>query len=176
MIVDSLKNASLYQDISPLLRLGFDYLRTFDPETRDGRIRIAGDDLYVLVQSFWPDPPEKRRFEAHRDYLDVQWVFQGSETIYIEQKERLTPETSYDSDRDIHFFRNPKSFSGIVLQPGDFALLFPQDAHKPCCMAHEPDMVRKAVLKIRIAACWPENEGILKSHQSYGKKRKPIAA
>ena len=153
MIVDSLENASLYENLSPLLQRGFNYIRTFDPMTPDGCIQILGDDLYVLVQTFQPDPPEQRRFEAHRHHLDVQWVFQGSETIYVEQVRRLVPKTEYDVKRDIFFLADSPTPSKAVLQAGDFALLLPQDAHKPCCIAGGFDPVRKAVLKIRIAAC-----------------------
>ena len=153
MIIDSLKNAAIYESLSPLLCRGFAYLRSFDPATHDGRIPIAGDDLFALVQTVHPDPPERRQFEAHRNYLDIQWVFQGTETIYVADVQSLIPATEYDVKRDIFFLEDPPMSSKAVLRPGDFALLLPQDAHKPCCIADGTDLIRKAVLKVRVAAC-----------------------
>ena len=38
----------------------------------------------------------------------------------------------------------------IVLKPGRFCVLFPQDAHAPCTIHVEKQKVRKAVVKIRL--------------------------
>jgi len=150
MIVDRLENIHAYGFVGGLLQAGCRFLQSFDRATADGRIDIQGDDCYALIQTVSPEGPERRRFEAHRRYLDVQWVFQGRECIYVDSSDGLTVDTQYEPANDIEFFRDPPRPSTVILEPGDFALFYPQDAHKPCCYAGDSSRIRKVVLKILI--------------------------
>lgn len=152
MIYDTLEHCERYLGQHPLLGEAFAYLKALGPQTPEGRIPLRGDDLFVIVERYTTFAPEERRYETHRDYLDVQAVLNGRETLYIEPRAELTPATEYDPQTDLVFYEGPRR-SALSLTPGAFALLLPQDAHMPSCHAGDaPGRVVKAVAKIRIAA------------------------
>ena len=44
----------------------------------------------------------------------------------------------------------PEQFTSMLLEPGNFAVLYPDDIHRPGRMIGEPRQVRKMVLKVRV--------------------------
>lgn len=148
MILDTLANRARYDRLHGLLRLGFDYLESFDPDSPDGRFPIQGDRVFALVQSYETGPSADRRFEIHGRYIDLQYVAAGRERILRAPGDGLEVCTPYDEERDAEFYYDPPASSSVLLMPGDFAILFPGEAHKSGCMAGARDPVRKIVIKI----------------------------
>ena len=126
------------------------YLRGFDPATPDGRHPIDGDRIYALVSSYDSHPSTERRFEAHRRNADVQWIATGMERILHAPTPELTVVEDYDEAEDLIFFADPPASSSFLFRPGDIAVFFPGDAHKPGCMAGARHAVKKVVVKIRL--------------------------
>ena len=63
-------------------------------------------------------------------------------------KGRLKNSLCYDPKHNIEFFDcEPETW--LALQPGEFALFFPNDAHAPLVGGEKT--IRKAVFKIRVA-------------------------
>jgi len=153
MIVDSLARPTApYEKLHPLFARAFDYLRTFDRATPDGKVVLEADRLVALPQSYETAPAAGKRFEAHRRFIDIQFILEGEEIIEHAPIERL-PEVSepYSDERDVMFFRDPTACSRTLLRAGDFAIYFPADGHKPCCQAGAgPAAVRKIVMKIAV--------------------------
>jgi YhcH/YjgK/YiaL family protein len=150
MILDVLENRERYGGVSPGIERAFDYLATTDfTSLEDGRHRISADEIYAIVNSYDTEPAGERRFEAHRKYLDVQYILSGREFIYWSPAGELRAETSYSEDEDIMFLCG-EAQGRLLLTPGAFALFYPEDAHKPNCAVHRPEPVRKVVIKVRI--------------------------
>jgi YhcH/YjgK/YiaL family protein len=150
MIADTLRNAHLYRGLSPRIALAFDYLRGMDlrgavPGTRE----IDGTLVYAMVQEYETLPPAQGVWEAHRRHIDLQLLVAGTERIGYAHVARLTPGV-YDPARDVLPLAGEGSF--LTLGPGDFMLLFPEDAHMPKIAAGVPAAVRKIVVKIAIEA------------------------
>ena len=82
MILDTLEQSSTYEAISPRLVKAFNFLRQMSDQFPLGRHEIDGDDVYAMVQSFATTPVETRKYEAHRQYIDVQYLITGREVIY----------------------------------------------------------------------------------------------
>lgn len=150
MILDELINAHLYLPLGPRFAAGLEWLRAFDPALPDGRVDLQGDDLFALVQTYDTTPGAEKRFESHRRYADIQYVAAGRERILHTSTQRLAVETAYSEEKDIAFYQEPQASSSLLLGPGDFAVLWPGDAHKPGCMAGGREEVRKVVLKVRL--------------------------
>lgn len=150
MILDSLTRADLYASAGPRFAAGLRWLAAFDPDTPDGRYEIEGGDLFALVQRYATAPGAEKRFEAHRRFADIQWVAAGRERILHAPLQGLEQETAYDEATDIAWFRDPPASSSLLLAAGDFAILFPDDAHKPGCMAGGREAVTKVVVKVRL--------------------------
>lgn len=150
MILDSLATAHLYRPLSPRFSAGLDYLAAFDPATADGRYELDGDRLFALVQSYDTAPGTEKRFESHRRYADIQFVAAGTERILYIPVASLTVDSPHDADNDIAFFQEPPASTSLLLRAGDFAVFYPQDAHKPGCMAGGRDPVKKVVVKVEV--------------------------
>ncbi len=117
----------------------------------DGRHLIKGDDIYVIVSTYETKAAGETRYEAHRRYIDIQVVLEGSETCFWAPAPDLTPSVPWDEAKDAGFFKDPGSGEvALPLVPGFFAVFFPQDAHKPSCHAAGKGKVHKAVVKVRI--------------------------
>jgi biofilm protein TabA len=150
MILDSIANIRLYEALSSRIMAGLQWLESFDADTPDGRVEILGDDLYAMVQSYATSPGAEKRFESHRRYADIQYIASGRERILHASTTGLGEETRYDEEKDITFFHDPHASSSLLLAAGDFVILWPDDAHKPGCMAGGREDVKKVVLKVRL--------------------------
>jgi biofilm protein TabA len=139
MILDTLSAAMQYEGLGPGIALGLAYVRDFDPETADGRHPLSGDDLFALVQSYETGPA-----------TDIQYVAEGTERILYAPVEGLRVSTPYSEAGDVLFFEEPGVSSSLLLRPGEFAIFFPGDAHKPGCMAGGRERVKKVVIKVRV--------------------------
>ena len=150
MILTPLADADCFTPLLPGMQTALTYLRTWDPATPDGTHLIDGDRIYALVSSYDSHPSAERRFEAHRRNADVQWIATGAERILHAPAAELTVVEPYDAESDLVFFADPPASSSFLFRPGDIAVFFPGDAHKPGCMAGARDAVRKVVVKIRL--------------------------
>jgi biofilm protein TabA len=150
LILDSLERAGRYAPDGSRLAAGLRWLASFDPATGDGRYELDGDDLFALVQRYHTAPGAEKRFESHRRYADIQFVAAGRERILHAPVEGLREDTPYDEAADVRFFRDPPASSSLLLAAGDFAVLFPEDAHKPGCMAGGREAVLKVVVKVKL--------------------------
>ena len=80
MIIDQIKNSSLYFGVNKGLTTAFHYLQNTDlSKIEPGRYEIDGSNVYALVQQYETKAKEKGRWEAHRRYMDVQYLVRGVE-------------------------------------------------------------------------------------------------
>jgi len=148
VIIDTLNNASMYYALSPRLERALRFLQTLDSEQAAvGRREIAGDQVYALIQEYTSKPVSEGAWEAHRQYIDVQFVASGVERMGYAPVESLEPGT-YDTEKDFLLLEGKGQF--FELAAGQFAILAPQDAHMPGIAAEAPGPVKKVVVKVRV--------------------------
>jgi YhcH/YjgK/YiaL family protein len=150
MIFDTLDNRKRYERLGFRIERGLAFLAATDWNAiEDGRHAVEGDEIFVLIMSYETEPEEKRSFEAHRKYIDIQYLVSGRELICWAPLEELEPAGEYSVEKDIVFLSGAQR-ARLLLKPGTFALFFPQDAHRPNCAWNKPERTRKAVVKVRI--------------------------
>ena len=66
------------------------------------------------------------------------------------KREGLEEKAPYDQEKDLVFFDDPGDSGQILLEAGDLAVVSPEDAHKPRCMAGENCRVKKIVVKVAL--------------------------
>jgi YhcH/YjgK/YiaL family protein len=151
MILDSLEHSARYEALHPLFAKALAFLRTVDGTQSLGRHDIDGANVFALVESYVTKPAESALFEAHRKYIDVQFIYQGRETILwaplATMKEQTRP---YEEDRDIAKWKLVPDVTPLHISAGHFAILFPQDAHAPCVEWGQPEQVFKVVVKVAV--------------------------
>jgi biofilm protein TabA len=151
MILDTLAQSSHYHPLSSRFAAAFAFLREFREGLKLGRHEIAGDEVFALVQQYTTKPVAERKFEAHRKYIDIQYVARGRELIYWAPLPLLTTVTMpFDEKQDAALFAGIPEAVPVQVRSGQFAILFPADGHAPACAWGEPAEVLKVVVKVMV--------------------------
>lgn len=151
MLTTNLKLADKYNYLSEKFMKAYQFLRTTDLDALPvGITEIDGKEIFANVQEYTTMPWEKCLFEAHDQYFDIQYVVSGKEMFGYVKREGLKESVPYDKENDLVFFEEPQNCGRILLEAGDFAIVPPEDAHKPRCMADGSCKVKKIVLKVKI--------------------------
>ncbi len=113
------------------------------------RYDIDGDNVYATVSEYITKSPGDTHYEAHRKYIDIQYVVSGKERIGIAPlSTKQAVIQPYDPVKDIEFMSVSGGREHLAI-PGRFFILFPGDAHMPGLMDGSKDTVRKVVVKIK---------------------------
>lgn len=115
-----------------------------------GRYEVDGDNLFFIVDEYDSKPETDGRFEAHRMYLDIQYVVSGREWIGCRELEGLKLETPYNAQKDIEFYLRAEPMTRIDMEAATFCILWPHEAHMPCRMFDKPEPVTKIVIKVKV--------------------------
>ena len=132
----------------------FAFLEGKDIASLSGKHEIDGDWLFISFDALRTEDQEKRRFEAHEKYLDIQILFSGREKqLYAPDLSGMNVTEDKYATNDIAFYTAPEHYSSLVLEAGHYVVYFPGEPHCPCCAAQPGgDDIRKAIVKIR----WPQ--------------------
>lgn len=149
MIYDVFANGKMYFNKKSVFGRALDFAVHFDRSQPDGKYEIDGDKLYAAVMTYQTRSAEEAKFEAHQKYIDIQLLLDGREFMDISIGEKLSVDTAYSDEKDVAFFKSPKYFTSVLLEPGRFAVLYPDDIHRPCRKIENPEQVRKMVIKVR---------------------------
>jgi len=150
MIQDHLGQSSRYTAPHPRFAAAFDFLANLPADLPAGRTEIDGTNVFALVQRYTTRAAANAVFEAHRQYIDVQFVQAGRETILWAPLVALAQVTQpYDAEKDVAFFAAPDRWTPLRLEENQFAILFPDDAHAPCLDCAGRGDVPKVVIKAR---------------------------
>lgn len=151
MVLDTLDNSAGYTSLHSLFGKVFDYLRTVNGTEVPGRYDIEGDRAFALVQTYATKPVEKALFEAHRKYIDVQFIHSGRETILWAPLAAMKEQTlAYDEAKEAALWKLVPDATELHLSGGHFAILYPQDAHAPCVEWGQSEQVFKVVVKVAV--------------------------
>lgn len=158
MFHGQLKNWRKLKQAQPF-KAGFEFLEKNDlPALSLGRHDIEGDAVYALVQKASSRPPAEGRFEAHQKYIDIQYLVSGEEIIQVAPVAALKIATPYDDSKDVAFYSRLDKFDPILMHPGCFAVLFPEDGHMPLCHSGGPHELFKVVVKVKVEY-WKTHQG-----------------
>lgn len=149
MIKDKLENARNYYSLSSRIKEGLLWLKEKDlTAIADGKYLIDDEKLYASVQTYVTKIDAK--YEAHRKYIDIQYIANGEEKIGVTNLSNCISCTDYDESKDIEFFDIEKKDEYLDLDEGYFMILYPQDAHKPSISKDKTSTVKKVVVKVAI--------------------------
>ena len=152
MIVDSIKNAYLYKGLNPNIDKVLEIAATLKANTFEkGRQVIDGENLFINYVSYETKAREVSASEAHRLYVDVMYMVEGSETIYVKPAHKLKNITKeYDPSIEALIADLDDDVTAVRLDEGMFCILFPDDAHAPACICDEAMTVKKIIGKVKI--------------------------
>jgi YhcH/YjgK/YiaL family protein len=149
MIIDKLSNSHLYSSLGERINKAFEYLKQTDfSKMKLGKYEIDGDNIFALVNEYNTKDESEGKLEAHKKYIDVQFVAIGSELMGYAPLENQIVIDEYNQQNDIIFFSGEKSFTQV--NEGMFAIFFPTDVHLPGIKVDEPEYVKKIVIKVKM--------------------------
>ncbi len=148
MIVDNIKNAGKYIKVCPALRAAFEVLGGMTEETQTGKHEIDARN-FVNVFTYETEPREGAVFEDHRVYADIHFLISGEESIDVIDVEQTVLTADRYQSEDAALCQAEGGYSTLELHRGDFAVIFPGEAHRPGIATDKQREVKKAVAKIR---------------------------
>src|SRR5210317_929538 len=99
MIIVDLDNCQELPE-TPGFEEALDFLRSCPPGQPDGRVEIDGQRVYAIIQSYdTKDEKAAPRFEAHRKYIDIQFLLSGHETMGWAAADKISVTERYDEEK-----------------------------------------------------------------------------
>lgn len=146
MIYDTLDHLSRYEGLHPGVLRGLRFLAETDltAAAEGARFELDGERLFAFVQCYETHPNETP--EAHRRYIDIQYLIEGEELVGVAPLEEMTEEVEAKPENDIWFYHGETS--PLPIGRGRFLVLFPEDAHAPCLPLGKAARVKKCVVKV----------------------------
>ena len=149
MIIDKLSNSHLYSGLGERIIKAFDYLTQPDFSKKElGKYEIDGDNIFAIVNEYQTKDASEGKLEAHKKYIDVQFVAKGSELMGYAPLGNQKVIDEYNEQNDIIFYSGEKSFTQV--DEGMFAIFFPTDVHLPGIKAADKSYVKKIVIKVKV--------------------------
>ncbi|HEY2582489.1 MAG TPA: YhcH/YjgK/YiaL family protein [Mucilaginibacter sp.] len=128
----------------------FKFLKDNNLETIEpGKYEIDGDNVYAIITEAPSKEFEQSKWEAHEKFIDIQYVIKGEEKIGVTPLSAATVSKPYDDTNDYANYEADGKY--YTAKPGTFFLFFPDDVHRPNVKVKGHGIVKKAVIKIRIA-------------------------
>ncbi|UCH13774.1 MAG: YhcH/YjgK/YiaL family protein [Bacteroidales bacterium] len=149
MIIDRIENSGLYLNLGNRIARAFNYINSTDfSKTEPGKYEIDSDNIFAVVNEYETKDIKDCALEAHRKYIDIQYMYSGAELIGVAPLVNQTPVKEYSEEKDCVFFNEETSL--VKMTGGMFAIFFPGDLHMPGVKADGPSKVKKIVVKVRI--------------------------
>lgn len=147
MIIDTLDNLNKYAALNPLFADVIEFLNSHDIQTLEaGKYPIKDKNLFMNLQVAAGRSKEAAFLETHIEMIDIQIPISCAETFGYTPLCDL-PDFEYNTEKDITKYGDTKPQTYVTVNPGQFAIFFPQDGHAPC-ITDEPE-IRKAIFKVK---------------------------
>jgi YhcH/YjgK/YiaL family protein len=149
MVFDALSNFHLYLPLHPQFAAAFAFLQEHDLDALPaGRYDVDDAGAFVLISEYASRPLSECFIECHRRYIDIQLITSGREGVGYCRRS-AGRELPYDDEKD--FLKLDGEVERFILEPGVFAIFFPDDGHMPTIRLGEtPLQIKKAVFKIPV--------------------------
>jgi biofilm protein TabA len=149
----NLENCDTIEYNSELLKEAIDYLLNTDlSNIENGCYNIKNNDILAIYDSYETKKIIDCKIEAHRKYIDIQFVISGEEQIGYIEKKHCSIFEPFNINNDVGFYTTVKQLEFLTLKSGEFVIIPPSIAHMPGIRVDEetPIFNKKLVMKISI--------------------------
>lgn len=102
----------------------------------------------VMIQAGTTKPWQGAQLEAHRAYLDIQYILRGSEVVGWAPTDTLAPAADFDTAKDKGMYTGDSI--PVTVTEGCCYIVFPEDGHAPGKHTDTPASYVKAVIKLKV--------------------------
>ncbi|PAE15066.1 hypothetical protein CHH91_15035 [Virgibacillus sp. 7505] len=146
VIFDVIENLDEYKSLNPKFDNG---LKKFKEAKIDYNKRFDFDGGYLFFQEGSTTHIDEGTFEAHKKYIDIQIVLDGSEYVAWAPIDQLAVDVTYNAEKDVvRLNGSPKTT--MKINKGMAYICLPHDGHKSLKHIDETTNYKKAVIKIEI--------------------------
>ena len=110
----------------------------------------VNEGIFLIEEAYLTKQPAEVRWEAHREWADVQGILAGEERMDVATVGNLTLEEDLSPQRDMLYFANYDKGTALRLEAGDVAIYLPVDGHRPGLQIESAELVRKLVVKVKL--------------------------
>ena len=147
MIFDRIENLNNYSGLGHVYTALMFLSDTDFTKVPLGKYELDGDNIYYMVQKYDTNP-DKTVAEAHKKYIDIQYIVKGEEIIAIAPIQSEKTEVEAKEEKDVWFYECETQ--PLILKDGEFMVLYPSDLHLPGKAVNEPKEVLKIVVKVKV--------------------------
>lgn len=97
MIYDKLENIDYYINLSDDIRIGLLFLQKVSAEIEKGVYELS-PNVRAIVFEYYSTKENKIGYEAHKDFIDIQYVIKGEEYVKYSPIERLKEVKPYERE------------------------------------------------------------------------------
>lgn len=148
MIYGNISQAGNYLGLGRGIRIGLEYLIKGEFADLEAGKKELKEGAYAMCNVL--ELKEKGLWEAHRRYLDIHFCLEEGETISCVEIDRVENWGDYDEEKDCMLAPGLEEGVKIPMKPGDFVIVFPEDAHMPGVAAGEKNTLSKIIIKIPV--------------------------
>ena len=112
--------------------------------------RLLAQGLKAIEQCYLTTTADKAIIESHKKYIDFQLLIEGQELMETAHIQKIEIKKQYDEDRDLIVFQESSELQLLKMKAWDYAVFFPEDAHRSTLQYLSETLVRKVVVKIPI--------------------------
>ena len=150
MVYDRLDNIAYYKGLSTDIFEGLLFLNAATRDMENGLYDI-NPRVKAIVSEYTTKEVNEYGYEAHREYIDIQFLIFGEEKICCLPLEYLKETKPYNEEHDAAFYEEANiKPQELLIGNGFYAILFPQDGHMPQLCVNIPVPVKKVVIKVKI--------------------------
>ena len=146
MIVCPWKDIKRYAPVIPGLEeavAAVAAMESYEPRT----IQLS-DGNKILVQQGTTKAAEGQLLEAHRNYLDIQYIVKGKEVMGWADLADCKLEGEFNETKDVGKYSG--DFEYMTINEGVCYVAFPEDAHMPGRHLDVPNDFVKVVVKLKV--------------------------
>ena len=152
MIISSLTSPTFKVGLPKVIAEVCDYLNTLDLNALENGRHDINDQIYMNVMEPETAEPSSKKAELHHEYLDVQVLIRGTENIEVGANyPDLSKYESYNEADDYQLCADIDDKFTITMKPKMFAVFYPYEPHKPCCVVNgKTEKIKKLVVKVPV--------------------------
>ena len=148
-VYDKIDNIETYKGLSEDIYAGLKFLQQAQSDIENG-VHVINPRVKSIVSEYETKAVNENGYEAHRRFIDIQYLLKGREKNCCLPVEKLKETKAYSEEKDAAFYEAEVPAQELMLGDGYFAIYWPQDGHMPCLCVGGVEMVKKIVVKVEI--------------------------
>lgn len=149
MVYDKIDNIETYKGLSEDIYEGLKYLKGASPDLACG-VHEINPRVKAIVSEYETKAVNENGYEAHKKFIDIQYLLQGNEKNCCLPIEKLKKTRPYKEEIEAAFYKADICTQEVFLGDGYFAIYYPQDGHMPGLSVDGLEKVKKVVVKVEM--------------------------